>query len=91
MLLNVSSDEDWSRLAEEVYNRFGKIDILVNNAGISSETAFSDIGIDEWQRLSSIYGFGPFAGMKRSYLIWKNSNREGLSVSHLRRYKLACV
>ncbi|MDQ0272303.1 NAD(P)-dependent dehydrogenase (short-subunit alcohol dehydrogenase family) [Cytobacillus purgationiresistens] len=64
MKLNVSSDEDWQRLAEEVINRFGRIDILVNNAGISSETPFSEISIDEWQRMSSINGFGPFAGMK---------------------------
>lgn len=62
--LNVSSDEDWAALAKEVNERFGKIDILVNNAGISSEKPFAEINIDDWQKMFSINGFGPFAGIK---------------------------
>lgn len=64
MKLNVASDEDWKAFAKEVNERFGKIDILVNNAGISSEKPFQDIDLDDWQKMLSINGFGPFAGMK---------------------------
>lgn len=64
MKLNVASDDDWKALAKEVNDRFGKIDILVNNAGISSEKPFQEIDIDDWQKMLSINGFGPFAGMK---------------------------
>lgn len=64
MKLNVASDEDWAVLAKEVNERFGKIDILVNNAGISSEKPYQEINIDDWQKMLSINGFGPFAGMK---------------------------
>lgn len=64
MKLNVASDESWSALAKEVNERFGKIDILVNNAGISSEKPFQEINLDDWTRMLSINGFGPFAGMK---------------------------
>lgn len=64
MKLNVASDSDWESLAKEVNERFGHIDILVNNAGISSEKPYSDINIDDWQKMLSINGFGPFAGMK---------------------------
>lgn len=64
MKLNVASDEDWAALAKEVNDRFGKIDILVNNAGISSEKPYDQINIDDWQKMLSINGFGPFAGMK---------------------------
>lgn len=64
MKLNVASDESWAAFAKEVKGRFGRIDILVNNAGISSEKAFTDIGLDDWQKMMSINGFGPFAGMK---------------------------
>lgn len=65
MKLNVASDENWATLAKEVNKRFGKIDILVNNAGISSEKPYSEIDIDDWQKVLSINGFGPFAGIKR--------------------------
>ncbi|GAA4832098.1 glucose 1-dehydrogenase [Paenibacillus vulneris] len=64
MKLNVASDEDWQALAKEVYDRFGKIDILVNNAGISSEKPFEEINAEDWQKMLSINGFGPFAGIK---------------------------
>ncbi|MEK5256068.1 SDR family oxidoreductase [Paenibacillus sp. FSL F4-0125] len=64
MKLNVASDEDWKVLAKEVRDRFGKIDILVNNAGISSEKPFDQIDIEDWQKINSINGYGPFAGIK---------------------------
>ncbi|SDL01536.1 NAD(P)-dependent dehydrogenase, short-chain alcohol dehydrogenase family [Paenibacillus sp. OK060] len=64
MKLNVSSDEDWEILTKVVNERFGKIDILVNNAGISSEKPFEEIDAQDWQKMLSINGFGPFAGMK---------------------------
>ncbi|MCP3738484.1 SDR family NAD(P)-dependent oxidoreductase [Rossellomorea sp. BNER] len=64
MKLNVASEEDWKALAKEVNDRFGKIDILVNNAGISSEKPYQEINRDDWEKMLSINGFGPFAGMK---------------------------
>lgn len=64
MKLNVTSDDEWEVLAKEVFDRFGKIDILVNNAGISSEKPYQDINLDDWQKMLSINGFGPFAGVK---------------------------
>ncbi len=64
MKLNVASDEEWATFAKEVKEKFGRIDVLVNNAGISSEKAFADIDLDDWQKMMAINGFGPFAGMK---------------------------
>lgn len=64
MKLNVASDEAWQALAKEVNDRFGRIDILVNNAGIASEKPFQDINAEDWQKMLSINGFGPFAGIK---------------------------
>lgn len=64
MKLNVASEEEWKALAKEVKDRFGRIDILVNNAGISSEKPYQEINIDDWGKMLSINGFGPFAGIK---------------------------
>lgn len=64
MKLNVASDEEWAAFAKEVKEKFGRIDVLVNNAGISSEKAYSEIGMDDWQKMMAINSFGPFAGMK---------------------------
>ncbi|WP_252504467.1 SDR family NAD(P)-dependent oxidoreductase [Sporosarcina sp. Marseille-Q4943] len=64
MKLNVASDEEWAAFAKEVKEKFGRIDVLVNNAGISSEKPYSEIGMDDWQKMMAINSFGPFAGMK---------------------------
>ncbi|PWU69819.1 SDR family NAD(P)-dependent oxidoreductase [Gracilibacillus dipsosauri] len=64
MKLNVASDEEWAQVAKEIKERYGHIDILVNNAGISSEKAFKDIDLEDWQKMLAINGFGPFAGIK---------------------------
>lgn len=62
--LNVASDEDWQAFAKDVKARFGSIDILVNNAGITTDKPYSEINADDWQKMLTINGFGPFAGMK---------------------------
>lgn len=74
MKLNVASDEEWAAVAKDVYDKFGKIDILVNNAGIASEKPYTDINIDDWNKMLSINGFGPFAGMKHvaPYMVKQN-------------------
>jgi len=74
MKLNVASDEEWANFSKEVYEKFGKIDVLVNNAGISSEKPYTDINLDDWQKMLSINGFGPFAGMKHvaPYMVKQN-------------------
>ncbi|MGN7388632.1 SDR family NAD(P)-dependent oxidoreductase [Sporosarcina sp. SAFN-015] len=64
MKLNVASDEEWAAFAKEVKEKFGRIDVLVNNAGISSEKPYSEIGMEDWQKMMAINSFGPFAGMK---------------------------
>lgn len=64
MKLNVASEEDWQHLLKEVKERFGKIDILINNAGISSEKPVEEVNIDDWQKMLTINGFGPFLGIK---------------------------
>lgn len=64
MKLDVSSDEAWEALVEEVKEKFGKIDVLINNAGVTSEKGYNDIDLNDWEFMMKINGFGAFAGMK---------------------------
>ncbi len=48
-VLDVSSDESWKKVTDEVIAKFGKIDILVNNAGISTEKGINDTTLADWQ------------------------------------------
>ncbi|HXQ53726.1 MAG TPA: glucose 1-dehydrogenase [Stellaceae bacterium] len=61
---DVSSPEDWARLAAEVEHRFGGCDILVNNAGIYPHQAFDDISYAEWRRVFGVNVDAMFLGAK---------------------------
>ena len=48
---NITDENDMSRLAAEVKDRFGRIDILVNNAGMNNRKPFTEYAADEWRQI----------------------------------------
>ena len=57
LTVDVSSEEDAARMAEETVGRCGSIDILVNNAGLYASLemrAFTEIPLDEWRRVMDV-------------------------------------
>jgi NAD(P)-dependent dehydrogenase (short-subunit alcohol dehydrogenase family) len=55
--VDVSSEQDTARMAEEVAARCGRIDVLVNNAGLYASLAmrpFDEIPLDEWRRVMDV-------------------------------------
>src|SRR5699024_5267002 len=69
MKLNVASDESWEALTDKVKETFVQIDILVDNVCMSSEKPYTEINSDDWEKMLSINGYGPFAGMKHIALV----------------------
>ncbi|MEK5040409.1 SDR family NAD(P)-dependent oxidoreductase [Sporosarcina sp. FSL K6-3457] len=61
---DVSSEEDWKKVAEEGVNKFGLINVLINNAGILSMQSFTDVTYDIWKRALDINAWSQFAGIK---------------------------
>jgi NAD(P)-dependent dehydrogenase (short-subunit alcohol dehydrogenase family) len=60
--LDVTSEQEWKRLVEDVLSRHGRIDVLVNNAGISS-TMFPDpLDFTGWQRIMDVNANGVYLG-----------------------------
>ncbi len=57
LTVDVSSEEDVARMAEETVARCGRIDLLVNNAGLYASLAmrpFDQIPADEWRRVMDV-------------------------------------
>ena len=57
LTVDVSSEDDVARMAEEAVSRCGRIDVLVNNAGLYATLAmrpFEEIPVDEWQRVMDV-------------------------------------
>jgi NAD(P)-dependent dehydrogenase (short-subunit alcohol dehydrogenase family) len=54
---DVASEEDVSRMVDEVLERHGRIDILVNNAGLYASLEmrpFTQIPLEEWNRVLEV-------------------------------------
>jgi 3-oxoacyl-[acyl-carrier protein] reductase len=61
--VDVTSEQDTLRMAEETVRNFGKIDILINNAALIygiTRKPFTEIPIEEWDRLMTVNLKGPF-------------------------------
>ena len=63
LTIDVSKEDDTSRMAAEAVKAFGRIDILVNNAAIFiniQRHPFYEISAEEWDRVSAVNIKGPF-------------------------------
>jgi len=57
LTVDVSSEEDTARMAEETLARCGSIDVLVNNAGLYASLSmrpFDEIPLEEWRRVMDV-------------------------------------
>ncbi|MFI0981603.1 glucose 1-dehydrogenase [Streptomyces sp. NPDC021093] len=61
---DVTSEEDWARVAAFAVAEFGGIDGLVNNAGISTGRFLADESVEHFRKVLDINLTGVFIGMK---------------------------
>jgi 3alpha(or 20beta)-hydroxysteroid dehydrogenase len=62
--LDVTSEEAWFGVVEEVEHEFGHLDVLVNNAGILKFNALADTPLEEFRQVLEVNLVGTFLGMK---------------------------
>lgn len=81
MRLDVSKEEEWQKVSEEILDRFGKLDILVNNAGIMLRKSIEEMTLAEWRRVMSINLDGVFLGTKYGIKAMKNKGGSIINIS----------
>ena len=62
--VDVSSEAEIKRMAEDAVDRWGRIDILFNNAGVVLVKALEETTEDEWDRLMSVNVKAAFLAIK---------------------------
>ncbi|HEX6343520.1 glucose 1-dehydrogenase [Umezawaea sp.] len=62
--LDVSSEDDWSRVVAETTDACGEITVLVNNAGVLHFSAVDETSLADYQRVVAINQTGTFLGMR---------------------------
>lgn len=61
---DVTSEDDWIRVVNEVENTFGHVNILVNNAGIVLNKPIAATSLEEFMRVININQLSVFLGLK---------------------------
>lgn len=62
---DISKEDDWKKVINQVVEKFGKINILINNAAISGQDAtFETSSAEEWNKIMNVNSTGTFLGIK---------------------------
>lgn len=62
--LDVTSEQEWTRLAAELKELYGQVDGLVNNAGITWRARVGDVRPEDFDRVHSVNVTGPLLGIR---------------------------
>ncbi|MCE8000103.1 MAG: glucose 1-dehydrogenase [Rhodobiaceae bacterium] len=74
MAHNVTSEDEWEKVAAHAVESFGQLDILVNNAGIAPPGApIEDLELDAWRNTIAIDLDSVFLGCKHGIRAMKQS------------------
>jgi NAD(P)-dependent dehydrogenase (short-subunit alcohol dehydrogenase family) len=79
VLADVSDEASWRQLVTAALDRHGRIDALVNNAaiyqGLGAKRPFTDITVDEWDRVMAVNTRGVWLGMRAVHPVMKAQGR----------------
>jgi NAD(P)-dependent dehydrogenase (short-subunit alcohol dehydrogenase family) len=64
VVLDVTDEAGWTKLADHIAARFGKLDILVNNAGFGKFGSIADTTLDQWRSIIAVNLDSVFLGTK---------------------------
>ncbi len=64
--LDITADDQWERVLDETWARFGGLDVLVNNAAIVRTGRAENVAIADHQRTMDVNFMGPVKGMLKA-------------------------
>ena len=62
--VDVTSPQDWARVADQVGSEFGRLDVLVNNAGMMDSRSFFDTELEDFRKTMRVNMESMFIGAK---------------------------
>ena len=64
--LDVTVEDNWRSVMDQVESSYSKLDILVNNAGITTSTDIDEMSEEEWDRIMAVNAKSVFLGTKHA-------------------------
>ena len=68
---DVSKEEDVKRLFQECHDAYGHLDLLVANAGLQADAAFTEMTLEQWNRVVSVDLTGQFLCCREAARVFK--------------------
>jgi 3-oxoacyl-[acyl-carrier protein] reductase len=78
--VNVASEASVKRLAEQTFNRFGRIDVLINDAGVYLRSSVVDMTEEDWDRTINVNLGGNFL-CSRAFIPAMRAQKSGRIIS----------
>jgi 3-oxoacyl-[acyl-carrier protein] reductase len=78
--VNVASEASVKRLAEQTFNRFGRIDVLINDAGVYLRSSVVDMTEEDWDRTINVNLGGNFL-CSRAFVPAMRAQKSGRIIS----------
>lgn len=83
MQLDVTSEGDWRRVADDVMRRHGRLDVLVNNAGIARLAPIEEETLEGWRRTQAVNMEGVFLGTREAVRVMKGHGGSIVNLSSI--------
>lgn len=78
---DVTNEDAWRSVVEEVRERHGRLDILINNAGIFMSSPLMEMDLEDYRRIIDVNQVGVFLGMKHAGPVMVETSEAGGSPS----------
>jgi 3(or 17)beta-hydroxysteroid dehydrogenase len=79
--LDVTSEEDWRRVVDDIDRAAGRLDGLVNAAGIAAFGSVEDTDLATWRRVMAINLDGTFLGCKYALALLRRNGGSIVNIS----------
>jgi NAD(P)-dependent dehydrogenase (short-subunit alcohol dehydrogenase family) len=70
---DVTSEDAWVSVIEQIRSAYGRLDVLVNNAGIGLSGPVVDMSLADWRRQTAVNLDGVFLGVKHALPLMRQS------------------